>query len=75
MRLIFICCFAAEINNQLAVATEKDHIATEKVQDQSAKLKALETQISSIRQEKSQLTAMLEMEKSKSEMLEDSYNK
>lgn len=63
-----------EINNQLAVATEKDHIATEKVQDQSAKLKALETQISSIRQEKSQLTAMLEMEKSKSEMLEDSFN-
>lgn len=63
-----------EINNQLAVATEKDHISTEKVQDQSAKLKALETQISNIRQEKSKLTAMLEIEKSKSEMLEDSYN-
>lgn len=79
--LLFICfcclniLIEAEIQQQLAVTEEKENISSEKILTLSSKIKALETQNSSMRQEKCQLSAQLEMEKSKREMLEDSQNK
>ncbi|XP_014774011.1 TATA element modulatory factor isoform X1 [Octopus bimaculoides] len=64
----------SEIQQQLAVAEEKENISSEKILTLSSKIKALETQNTSMRQEKCQLSAQLEMEKSKREMLEDSQN-
>ncbi|GAB1600672.1 TATA element modulatory factor-like isoform X2 [Argonauta hians] len=63
-----------ESQEQLAVVEEKERINNEKVLTLSSKIKALETQNTSMRQEKCQLSANLEMEKSKREILEDSQN-
>ena len=61
----------AEAQNQLAIVTEKERNANEQVIELGSKVSTLEAQNSRLRQEKSQMTAQLEMLKSKVEMAED----
>ena len=63
--------FSAEAQGQLASAVEKERVASEKVIDINARLASLESQVSSLRQEKSRLSAELEMERAKAEVLEE----
>ena len=46
-------------------------MASEKVIDINARLTSLESQVNSLRQEKSRLSAELEMERAKAEVLEE----
>ena len=65
----------AEAQNAQAAATEKERAATEQLMEQTTRITTIESQLSGLRQEKSRLTAQLEMERSKSEVLEDAKNK
>ena len=62
---------SAEAQGQLAAAVEKERVASEKVIDINARLTSLESQVNSLRQEKSRLSAELEMERAKAEVLEE----
>ena len=57
------------------MATEKERAASEQVMDNSARLAALESQVSLLRQERSKLSAQLEVERARAEMMEDARNK
>lgn len=61
----------AESQEQLAHVVERERAASEKVIEVTARLSSLESQVSTLRQEKSRLTAELEMERAKAEMLEE----
>ncbi len=65
----------ADAQTQLASAVEKERAASEKVLDSTTRLKALESQVAGLRQEKSRLSAQLEMERAKAEVLEESKMK
>lgn len=72
----FSCClFLADTQNQLAVSIEKERTASDQVLDLGSKVTSLETQNSRLRQEKSQLTAQLEMLKTKVELSEETKQK
>ena len=67
--------FSAEAQNQLATATEKERIASENAMESSSRINILDTQLSSLKQEKSKLTAELEMCKIKLSTLQDERNR
>ena len=60
---------------QLSVAAEKERSATEKAMTLQARVKVLENQTASLRQEKSRLMASLELEKAKTETLEETQQR
>ncbi|XP_041473381.1 TATA element modulatory factor-like isoform X2 [Lytechinus variegatus] len=62
----------SEAQTQLAVSAEKERGAQEAALEASSKVAALESQLAMLRQEKSRLTALLEMEKARVESLEES---
>lgn len=66
---------SAEAQNQLATATEKERISSENSMELSSRISILETQLSSLKQEKSKLTAELEMCKVKLSALQDERNR
>ena len=66
---------SGDAQTQLALAQDKERSANERVLEVDVKLSTLESQVSTLRQEKSRLQAALEMEKAKVEILEDAKNK
>ncbi len=64
-------CFTVEAQTQLASSTEKERNAVEKELALQSRVGVLETHLSSVRQEKSQLLASLELERAKVETLEE----
>ncbi len=50
---------------------EKERAASEKLLEVNARLASLESQVASLRQDKSRLSAELEMERAKAEVLEE----
>lgn len=67
--------FTVENQTQLAMVTEKERSANEKVMDFSTQVASLESQSSRLRQDKAQLTAQLEMLKTKIQVLEDAKHR
>jgi chromosome segregation ATPase len=63
-----------EAQSQLATVTENERFATEKLMEANVRLASLESQISSLRQERSRLLAELELERTKVELIEESKN-
>ena len=63
--------FTVECQSQLSSAVEKERNAVEKELTFQARVSALETQLTSLRQERSQLLASLELERAKLETLEE----
>ncbi|KAH3734871.1 TATA element modulatory factor-like isoform X2 [Dreissena polymorpha] len=61
----------ADLQTQVAVASEKERSANEQLLEVGSRVTTLETQNSRLRQERSQLTAQLEMLKTKVELAED----
>ena len=59
----------------LAIAQEKERLACEQLMDVSTRLHTLESQLSSLKQERSRLQAQLQMDKTSIEVLEDAKNK
>ena len=59
----------------LAEAVEKERAASEHLMDVTSRLASVETQVSTLRQEKSHLQAQLEVEKAKVVVLEDAKNR
>lgn len=66
---------AAEAQAQLAAAVEKERSGCEKVLEASMRLATLDSQVTSLRQEKSRLQAQLEMERTKVQLLEESKSR
>ena len=62
---------AVEAQAQLGSASEKERNAVEKELTLQSRVSALETQLGSLKQEKSQLLATLELERAKLETLEE----
>lgn len=60
---------------QLSVITEKERMVSDQLLEATATLTSLKSQVSGLRQEKAQLLAQLEMERSKREMAEDARNR
>ena len=67
--------YAVDAQAQLSVAAEKERSATEKAMTLQARVKVLENQTASLRQEKSRLMASLELEKAKTETLEETQQR
>lgn len=55
----------ADAQNQLAVANEKERIASEQAMELSSRVSIMETQLSSLKQERSKFSADLEVYKMK----------
>ena len=66
---------AVEVQTQLNVALEKERSAVEKHLTLKSRVGALETQLSSTKQEKSQLLATVELERAKLETIEESQHR
>lgn len=64
-----------EAQSQLANAVEKERFASEKLMEVTIRVSSLESQISSLRQERSRLIAELDVERSKVELAEEAKNK
>jgi hypothetical protein len=64
-----------EAQTQLATAIEKERFASEKQMESSMRLSSLESQISSLRQERSRLLAELDVERAKVELAEEAKHK
>ncbi len=60
-----------DVQTQLATSTENERSAVEKELTLQSRVSILEAQLSSLRQEKSQLLASLELERAKLETLEE----
>ena len=71
MNLITTTHSTVEAQTQLSVAVEKERSATERTMTLESRVTVLENQTASLRQEKSRLTASLELEKAKAETLEE----
>ena len=67
--------FLDEAQLSLATAQEKERVAAEQLIEGSARLATLESQVTSLKQERSRLMAQLEMERTRIEVLEDAKNK
>ena len=72
---IVICCNTVDAQTQLAMAVEKERSAAESVMDLTSKVVTMETQLSCLRQDKTQLTTQTDMLKTKLEVMEDSRNR
>ena len=64
-----------EAQTQLSMAVEKERSSTEKMMTLQSRVTALEKQTTSLRQDKSRLTASLELEKAKVETFEESQQR
>lgn len=64
-----------EAQTQLAMVTERERSASEKLMDINTQVATLESQNSHLRQDKSQLNAQQEILKSKVQVLEDAKNR
>ena len=64
-----------EAQTQLSIAVEKERSSTEKTLTLQSRVTALEKQTALLRQDKSRLTASLELEKAKAETLEESQQR
>jgi hypothetical protein len=64
-----------DAQTQLNIALEKERSAVEQHMILKSKVGALETQLSNVRQEKSQLLATVELERAKLETLEESQHR
>ena len=73
--MLYCFLLAVEVQTQLNVALEKERSAVEKHLTLKSRVGALETQLSSIKQEKSQLLATVELERAKLETLEESQHR
>lgn len=60
---------------QLSAITEKERMVSDQLLEATTTLTSLKSQVSGLRQEKAQLLAQLEMERSKREMAEDAKNR
>lgn len=69
--LTAVMLLPADAQNALAMAQEKERAATEKLTEVSSRSAALEASNSQLRQEKALLTAQLESNRRRIEMLED----
>ena len=69
--LTSIMLLAAEAQTSLALAQEKERAATEKLTEVSSRCTALEASNTQMRQEKALLSAQLESNRHRMEMLED----
>lgn len=67
----FFLAGVAEAQTQLAVVVEKERSATEEIHAVRAQLASLESQNSSLRQEKGRLQGQLDVEKTRCEKLEN----
>ena len=65
----------AEAQTKLAAATEKERIASETFVELSSQVNIQESQLSSLKQEKSKLTAEVEVSKMKISTLQDERNR
>ena len=65
----------ADAQTALAGATEKERAASEQLMEVKVRVKTLETQLATVKQEKSRLAAQLDMEKTKCIVLEDTKNR
>ena len=74
---IYTCTFnpPVEAQTQLSIEVEKERSSTEKAMTLQSRVSALEKQIALLRQDKSRLTASLELEKAKAETLEESQQR
>lgn len=68
-------CPTVEAQTQLNVALEKERSAVEQHMILKSRVGALESQLSSVKQEKSQLLATVELERAKLETLEESQHR
>ncbi len=59
----------------MASAVEKERFASEKLMEMNIRVSSLESQISSLRQERSRLMAELDVERSKVELADEAKNK
>ena len=66
---------SVEAQSQLSLAVEKERSATEKSMTLQSRVTQLERQAATLRQEKSRLTASLELERAKAETLEESQQR
>ena len=66
---------AVEAQTQLSSAVEKERSAVEKELTLQSRVGALETQVTNLRQEKSQLLVTLELERAKLESLEETQQR
>ena len=67
--------FAVQTQAQLSQSSEKERSAVEKEMTLQSRVRALETQLSNTKQEKSQLLATLELERAKLQTLEESQHR
>ena len=72
---LFLPFFAAEAQQSLAAEKERERVASEQLLEVNTRVTTLESQVTSLRQERSKMAAQLEVERSKVEMLEDAKNK
>ena len=66
---------AVQTQAQLSQSSEKERSAVEKEMTLQSRVRVLETQLSSTKQEKSQLLATLELERAKLQTLEESQHR
>ena len=67
--------YTVEAQTQLNSASEKERNATEKLMTFQSRLGSLEEQLTSVRQERSQLVASLEAERTKLSTLEETHRR
>ena len=72
---IYIHPVLAETQTSLAVAQEKERSSSQQFMELSAKVAALEASNSGLRQEKANLSAKIEGDKSRLEELQDTRNR
>lgn len=70
-----VCLLAAEAQTALAMAQEKERTANDHLMELSARVASLEAANSRIKQEKAQLAAQVESDRSKLEELQDIRNR
>ena len=75
LTVVLVCIFPADTQNQLVISVEKERTANDQVLELGSKVTSLEAQNSRLRQEKSHLTAQLEMLKTKVELSEETKQK
>ena len=66
--------FSGELQIQLASSVEKERSLSEEVLGQACTLTTLETQLNNIRQEKTKLNVQYNIEKTKSNSLQENYD-
>ena len=65
----------AEVQLQLAVAVEKERSASQQTLDATSRLVAVETAVSSLRQERARIQAALEAEQARAALLEETMHR